>query len=77
MTRLEQQILDSLLDLETSAAKMATTNPKPDLLPIFARLDELAAQLPPDTDRELLHFLHRKSYQKACALLQHRQRGEI
>jgi hypothetical protein len=54
---------------------MATTNPKPNLLPIFSRLDELARQLPPGTEPDLLHYLHRKSYQKACALLQQRQRG--
>jgi hypothetical protein len=77
MTLIEQQILDNLLALESAAAQMATANPKPDLLPIFSRIDELTGQLPPGTDRELLHFLHRKSYQKACALLQQRQRAEI
>jgi hypothetical protein len=77
MTLIEQQILDNLMALEAAAAKMPTANPKPDLLPIFARLDELARQLPPGTEPDLLHYLHRKSYQKASALLQQRQRGKI
>jgi hypothetical protein len=77
MTLVEQQILDNLMALEAAAAKMATANPKPDLLPIFSRIDELARQLPPATEPDLLHYLHRKSYQKACALLQQRQRDKI
>ena len=77
MSPIEQQILDNLKALESAAAQMAAANPKPDLLPIFARLDELTRQLPPGTEPELLHFLHRKSYQKACALLQQRQSGKI
>jgi hypothetical protein len=77
MNQIEKQILDNLVALETAAAQMATANPKPDLLPIFSRLDELTRQLPPGTEPELLHFLHRKSYQKACALLQERQSGKI
>jgi hypothetical protein len=75
MTELEQQILDNLLALEAAAAQMPTANPKPNLLPIFSRLDELAGQLPRGTDPDLLHYLHRKSYQKAAALLQERQRA--
>ncbi|MGD0815086.1 MAG: hypothetical protein ABSA83_15915 [Verrucomicrobiota bacterium] len=75
MTLIEQQILDNLIALEEAAAKMAAANPKPDLLPIFSRLDELARQLPAGSEPELLHYLHRKSYQKACAFLRRRQRG--
>jgi hypothetical protein len=77
MTLIEQQILDNLLALEKAAAQMATANPKSDLLPIFSRLDDLTHRLPPGTEPELLHFLHRKSYQKASALLQQRQSGKI
>ena len=36
----------------------------------FARLDELTAQLPKDTSRDLLHYLHKKSFQKARLFLQ-------
>ncbi len=77
MTLIEQQILDNLMALEAAAAKMAAANPKPDLLPIFSRLDELARQLPSGAEPDLLHYLHRKSYQKACALLQQCQSGKI
>jgi hypothetical protein len=77
MTQIEEQILESLKALEAAAAQMATTNPKPNLLPIFSRLDELTRQLPPGTDPDLLHYLHRKSYHKACAFLEQRQSGKI
>jgi hypothetical protein len=77
VTFIEQQILENLMALEASAAHMAGAKPKPNLLPIFARLDELARQLPPGTEPDLLHYLQRKSYQKASALLRQRQRGQV
>ncbi len=52
---------------------MATARPKPDLLPLFARLDALTAQLPRQTDPTLLHYLHKKSYEKARLFLQGRE----
>jgi hypothetical protein len=70
MTAIEDQLLQTLLDLENTVTQMHTANPKPDLLPIFARLDDLAAQLPPDAPRDLRHYLQRKSYQKARVFLQ-------
>lgn len=73
MSLIEQQLLGNLMALESAAERMATANPKPDLLPLFDRIDELARQLPAGTDPELLHFLQRKSYQKARAFLQERQ----
>jgi hypothetical protein len=39
---------------------------------IFARLDALTAQLPKGSDPNLLHYLHKKSYEKARLLLQGR-----
>ena len=72
MTVIEDQILQALLDLENAVAQMPTANPKPDLKPTFARLDELAAQLPADAPRDLRHYLQRKSYQKARMFLQER-----
>jgi hypothetical protein len=72
MTEIEQQLLDALMKLERLAAEMPTTNPKPDLRPIFARVEELMEKLPPGTDPQLLHFLHRKSYQKARVWLEQR-----
>jgi hypothetical protein len=70
MTPAEANILTTLEELKTAVAQMSSANPKPDLKPLFARLDELTEKLPPDADRQLLHFLHRKSYEKAREWLQ-------
>ncbi|HAV61238.1 MAG TPA: hypothetical protein DCY13_02600 [Verrucomicrobiales bacterium] len=70
MTDTENQILNTLLELEDAVNRMSTANPKPNLVPLFGKLDELAGSLPPETDPELRHFLQRKSYQKARLLLQ-------
>ena len=72
MTALEKQILATLTELERAAAQMRTANPKPDLQAFFTRLDALAKELPPGTDPNLLHYLHKKSYQKARLLLEGR-----
>jgi hypothetical protein len=72
MTELEKNILDSLMDLKNTIKTMAAANPKPNLLPLFARLDELTRQLPKGTDPDLLHYLHKKSYEKARLFLQGR-----
>ncbi|HEY3862362.1 MAG TPA: hypothetical protein VGO59_10780 [Verrucomicrobiae bacterium] len=72
MTKVEGEILDTLLELERAAAGMAASQPKPDLRPIFARLDKLESELPADAPRDLRHYLQRKSYQKARDFLQHR-----
>lgn len=70
---LEKKLLDELLELEKAVKIMATANPKPNLMPIFSRLDELTSQLPRDTDPALLHYLHKKSYEKARLYLQGRE----
>ena len=72
MTVTEQNLLKALTDLENAARAMPTANPKPNLLPLFARVDELAGQLPPDADATLLHYLNRKSYEKARLWLEGR-----
>ena len=69
MTALEQTILQALVHLEETVAALPSMNPKPDLQSLFARIDSLTRQLPPHSDPELLHFLHKKSYQKARLLL--------
>jgi len=66
-------ILTALVDLDRTVKTMAISHPKPNLLPLFARLDELTAQLPPDTDPTLLHYLHKKSYEKARLFLEGRE----
>jgi hypothetical protein len=69
---IERQLLGALTELDQAIKAMPAANPKPNLLPIFSRIDELAKQLPPDTDQVLLHYLHKKSYGKARLFLQGR-----
>ena len=69
MTATEQQLLDALLELEDAIGRM-NAEPKPDLMTIFGRLDELTTQMPKDSPPDLLHYLHKKSYQKARLFLQ-------
>ena len=72
MTETERNILQALVELEQAIASMPAANPKPNLLPLFARIDELTLALPPDADPTLLHYLHKKSYQKARLFLEGR-----
>jgi hypothetical protein len=69
MTATEQEILRTLTELDGLVKGMASADPKPDLKPVFARLDALTRQLPPQTAPDLLHYLHRKSYEKARLFL--------
>lgn len=68
----EHNLLNALLELDSAVKAMPTANPKPNLLPIFSRIDELTRQLPKQTDPQLLHYLHKKSYEKARLYLQDR-----
>jgi len=68
----EKELLSTLTRLAETVQAMPTANPKPSLLPIFTRLDELTRQLPRDADPTLLHYLHKKSYEKARLFLQGR-----
>jgi hypothetical protein len=70
MTEIETQLLQTLLQLEKAVETMPAANPKPDLRPLLAQLDELAKQLPASADPQLRHFLQRKSYEKARLFLQ-------
>ncbi|PYJ84918.1 MAG: hypothetical protein DME22_10995 [Verrucomicrobia bacterium] len=73
MTTSEQGILQALMELEKAVQSMPTADPKPNLLPLFARIDELARRLPTETDPTLLHYLQRKSYEKARLWLEGRE----
>jgi hypothetical protein len=73
MNELEQEILESLLALEAAVKAMPTANPKPNLQTLFTRLDDLTVRLPKNTDPNLLHYLHKKSYEKARLFLQGRE----
>jgi hypothetical protein len=72
MSETERAILQSLVELDAAVKAMPTANPKPSLLPIFSRLDELTRQLPKDASPNLLHYLHKKSYEKARLWLEGR-----
>ncbi len=72
MTEQESAILRTLIELESAVKSMPTANPKPNLLPIFARLDELTSHLPKNVSSDLLHYLHKKSYEKARLFLEGR-----
>jgi hypothetical protein len=69
---IEKNLLTALVELDNAVKSMPTANPKPNLLPIFSRIDELTKQLPPGADPTLLHYLHKKSYEKARLFLQDR-----
>lgn len=73
MTTVEADLLKRLLELEESVRALRTAQPKPDLLPLFTELDQLTAQLPGGTDPTLLHYLRKKSYEKARLWLQGRE----
>lgn len=73
MTTLEQEILKSLNKLETAVQSLRNGGAKPDLISIFAEIDGLTNQLPRDADPSLLHFLHKKSYEKARLWLEGRK----
>jgi hypothetical protein len=72
-TPLEKNLLNAIMELDDAVKTMPVANPKPNLLPLFARIDELAKQLPRDADPQLLHYLHKKSYEKARLWLQDRE----
>jgi hypothetical protein len=76
MTKTEQDILAALTELDHQVRLMPQADPKPNLLPLFEKIETLARQLVPGSDSELAHFLHRHSYEKARLLLQGR-RDEI
>lgn len=65
MTSVEQSILEALNELDGAVRSMATAQPKPDLRPLFRRIDDLTEALPPGSSPDLLHYLHKKSYEKA------------
>ncbi len=73
MTSTEKTILERLLELERCVAAMPTANPKPSLAPILADLGRLTRELSPGTDPQLLHYLHKHSFEKARLFLQGRE----
>lgn len=45
--------------------KTADQSKRPPLRPHFEKLDQLAAELPPQADPQLRHYMKQKSYEKA------------
>ncbi len=72
MSEIENAILKTLTELDAAVKSMPAANPKPNLLPLFTRLDDLARQLPKNSPPDLLHYLHKKSYEKARLWLEGR-----
>lgn len=59
MTDTESEILQTLRQLEVEAARRGN------VLPLLQSLDSLTRKLPRDADPDLLHYLHKRSYEKA------------
>jgi hypothetical protein len=72
MNDTEGRILAALRQLEEAVRAMPTAATKPNLLPLFEQIDNLRDQLPKTTDPQLLHYLHKQSYDKARLWLQGR-----
>jgi hypothetical protein len=68
----EGKLLEALVELDDAVKSMPSANPKPNLVALFNSIDELTKQLSRDTDPTLLHYLHKKSYEKARLWLQGR-----
>ena len=77
MNALEQDILDTLRQLEAVARRPAAAGPKPELGPLLTRLDSLEQRLPAETDPGLRHYLQRKSYEKARLWLEGREAENV
>ena len=77
MNETERKILEALKGLDAAVQSMATANPKPNLLPIFAQIDALRGQLPKNSDPQLLHYLHKQSFEKARLWLEGREAENI
>lgn len=69
MNSYERNVLETLVELEQAAAAARTAQPKPSILPILDKLEQLAESLPSDAPSELRHYLQRKSYEKARLFL--------
>jgi hypothetical protein len=70
MNSVEQSILDALNELDSAVKQMPKVQPKPNLIPIFERIDALARQLPRNANPDLSHYLAKKAMKKlGCSWL--------
>jgi hypothetical protein len=72
MTSTETEVLQALTELDTAVKTLRTATPKPDLQALFSRIDSLSRELPRSTDPLLVHYLTKKSYEKARLFLEGR-----
>jgi hypothetical protein len=72
MNDTERAILLALQELNSTVQTMSAATTKPNLLPLFERIDTLRGQLQKSTDPQLLHYLHKQSYDKARLWLEGR-----
>ena len=77
MISLEHQILRQLIELEEIVMAMASGGPRKSLLPWVQQINELTQLLPTNTDPHLLHYLHKRSYEKARLYLQGRDAESV
>jgi hypothetical protein len=74
MNETESELLLALRDLDQKVQSIrAAAGPKPDLIPIFETIDRLGTKLGRDVDPSLLHYLQKKSYEKARLYLEGRE----
>ena len=69
MKQVESDLLGALETLREQVASLPAADPKPDLMASFQSIDQLAGTLPTGTDPLLLHYLQKKSYEKARLFL--------
>ncbi len=77
VTCLEAEILMELRRLDETVAAMSGNGPKVSILPMVQELARLTALLPPGTDSQLLHYLHKRSFEKARLFLEGRDGENI
>lgn len=65
MTDIEKDILETLTELESGVAAMKSADPKPNLVPLFDRLNAYSKRLPANSHGRLIHYLTNGSYEKA------------
>lgn len=71
-TAIEEDLLRTLVELDKAVKAVKSVPGKVNLLPLFSRIDRLVEEMPKETDPQLLHYLHKKSYEKARLFLQGR-----
>ena len=72
MNTIESRLLAALGALNACVGPRPAGSPPPDVRPHLAELDRLTRELPSHADPELLHYLHRRSYDKARLYLEGR-----